>query len=130
MRYGYIKVTTDDQLSIIETSGNELENRDLWKQIGGYYEIVAPRLLASPNMWRDVRILCDDEGLLKDGMKINRLASALYAAPSAIVGDVLFVRQGWTDDGEADIFPFSGDDLKILENFLSRLLERLKTVKI
>lgn len=129
MKNGYIKVTEDDQITIIET-GEELENKDLWKQIGGYYEIVAPRLLASPNMWQDVRILCDDCGLLKDDPKVNRLASGLYGAPSPIVGTVLFVRQGFTEDGEADIFPFSGDDLLNLEKFLSRLLERLKPVKL
>lgn len=130
MKHGYIKVTTDDQISIIETPGEELDNKDLWDQIGGHYEIVAPRLLSSPNMWQDVRILCDDCGLLKEDPKVNKLASGLYGAPSPIVGDVLFVRQGFSEDGEADIFPFSGDDIINLEKFLSRLLERLKPVKI
>lgn len=128
MKYGYIKVTSEDELTIHFTS-SVLDNDDLWDQIGGYYEIVAPRLLSSPNMWQDVRILCDDCGLLKE-LPINRLASGLYGAPSPIVGDVLFVRQGFSEDGEADIFPFSGDDIINLEKFLSRLLERLKTVKI
>lgn len=129
MEYGYLKVTTDDVLSIIETDKNELDNHELWKQINGYYEIVAPVMLRE-TIWKDVRILCDDNGLLKDGMKINKVASGLYGAPSPIVGDVLFVRQGFTDDGEADIFPFYGQDIKALEDFLKRLIKRLKAVKI
>lgn len=128
MKYGYIKVTTDDQISVIET-GEELDNHDLWKQIGGYYEVVAPVMLQYTE-WRDVRILCDDEGLLKDGMKINKLASGLYAAPSPIVGDVLLVRQGFAEDGEADIYPFTEYQLSYAEKFFSRLLNDLKTVKI
>lgn len=127
MRNGYIKVTEDDEITVVET-GEELDNRDLWDQIGGYYEVVAPALLSSPNIWQDVRILCDDEGLYKD-LRPNKLASGLYAGPSAIVGTCLFVRQGWTDDGEADIFPFYGDDLDRLEKFLRKLLETLKTAK-
>lgn len=127
MKYGYIKITSDDELTIHYTS-SVLDNDDLWDQIGGYYEIVAPAMLAN-TMWRDVRILCDDCGLLKE-LPINKLASGLYAAPSPIVGDVLFVRQGFTEDGEADIFPFSGDDIVSLQKFLSKLSDRLKSVKI
>lgn len=128
MKYGYIKVTPEDELTVHYTS-SVLDNDDLWDKIGGYYEIVCPALLQN-TMWKDVRILCDDCGLLKENQRINKLASGLYAAPSPIVGNVLFVRQGFTEDGEADIFPFSGDDIQNLQNYLERLLKRLKTVKI
>lgn len=129
MEYGYIKVTADDKLSVIETKTAVLENEDLWRQIGGYYEIVAPNMLAN-TMWKDVRILCDDCGLLKENQRINKLASGLYAAPSPIVGDILLVMQGRWEDGEADIFAFPADDVQMLEKYMSRLLERLKSVKI
>lgn len=128
MKYGYIKVTPEDELTVHYTS-SVLDNDDLWDQIGGFYEIVSPNMLRYTE-WRDVRIICDDCGLLKDDQKVNRLASGLYGAPSPIVGTVLLVRQGYTEDGEADIFPFSEHQLFYAEKFFSRMLNELKSVKL
>ena len=58
MKYGYIKVTPEDELTVHYTS-SVLDNDDLWDQIGGFYEIVSPNMLRYTE-WRDVRIICDD----------------------------------------------------------------------
>lgn len=127
MEYGYLVIRANDQLEVRRQEAAELDNQKLWSDLNGYYEVVS-RLLQNTE-WSDVRILCDDEGLYKD-LKPNKVASALYAGYSAIVGDVLIVRQGFRDDIGHDIFPFSEPDLTRVTKFFNGLLKTIKKANI
>ena len=130
--YGYIKVTADDELTVHATS-SVLDNDDLQDAVGGYYEVVRPGILQD-TVWENVRILCDEEGLYREHPKINKLASALYAAPYPIVGDVVLCTTDTPFDvpyqSEPDIWPFDKFSLPAAEDFFTRLLEKLKSAKL
>lgn len=127
--YGYIVVTPDDEVRVVETNTNKLNNSQLWHDIGGYYEVVTPRLLYNTR-WSCIRILCDDEGLYKENSKVNKLASGLYAAPSAIVGNVVICKFDSPVYQEPDIWPFESPELEEAEKFIRVLTERVKNIKV
>ena len=127
--YGYIVVSPDDEVRVVNTSSGKLNNSQLWNDIGGYYEVVAPRLLYGTR-WSKIRILCDEEGLFKENPKVNKLASGLYAAPSAIVGNVVICKFDISPNQEPDILAFESPELEEAEKFIRALIEQLKNIKV
>lgn len=72
----------------------------LQRLVGGYIEIVRPRLLP-----RDWVMVVDDEGKLKD-YEINALGTILYHSPwDTINGDIVLVREDMVPDDEGFMVP-------------------------
>lgn len=68
--------------------------------VGGFIEIVRPRLLPS-----DWVFVVDDEGKLKD-YPVNVLGTILYDSPwDTINGDLVLVREGMVEDEEGYMVP-------------------------
>lgn len=95
----FIKCTTDNQVSIIETPGTD------YKAIA---ESIGADLIQHVRISRDTIIICDEEGLLKEENKCNPIASILYGTPNhgqPIAGDVLFARIGNAPDRDYEDIP-------------------------
>lgn len=95
-----IKIPVNGEIQIVELSGNMSTDflHACQEQVGGYIEVVRPRLLYSITMMPHTAcMLVDEEGICKH-KPINRIATELYGAHS-IVGDVLIVDQVREADG-------------------------------
>jgi len=91
-----IKITTDNKVSTVNL--NEPVWQDIALTIDGYFEVVRANYRKWP---REFVILCDDNGLNKH-LPFNHIASELYGYSShgnPIVGDILIMKEGMTDEG-------------------------------
>ena len=86
-----------------------------------WMEIVRPEKLP-----RGYALICDEEGLMND-KPINPFASWLYGFEKhgqPIVGDILIVKEEFTDEG-VDLAPIpEGDALKLIVDLLERFMKR------
>lgn len=119
MEYG-IKVTTDNQVSVVELK--EPFNESIYAAIGAdCFETVSGCLPDGHIM------VVDESGLIKN-RPVNLLASGFYGFyNSPIVGDVLFLMVG-IRNGEHDLMGFSAeeaeDNRKMYADTLELLLSR------
>lgn len=140
-----IKITTDLKMTIHEfPSGNwNKQNKEIRELIGnncGLYEHVMPVRLyrelhhknhPTKTAGQCVSMLIDEEGLLKEEMKPNLLASYLYETDkhnNPIMGNVLFVGEKNTCDG----IEFCGIEesvFKVLELQLNNMIYTMKAVQ-
>ena len=113
---------------IVISTENQLTVRDfgapLYKTIGeavdGWIEIVRPGGLKSPYV-----MVVNEEGLIKE-LPINIAGSILYGTPahgSPIVGNIVIMKEGWTDDGK-DLLGLSDEEVVTLTNELVSLFQR------
>lgn len=124
---GIIKVDTSGHITVHDFPDGDIggQTRALAELIGcEWIEHVMPRRLYRLGFSNDPRepncisMLIDEEGRLKPN-KINVTACALYG--HTIVGNVLFVRDEWTEDGTV----FTGirdEDLKTLKGMLDEIV--------
>lgn len=80
------------------------------KSVGGYIEVVHPRLLPPPYC-----MVVNEEGLLLN-LPLNRAGCVLYETMihgSPIVGDIVLLKEGFTK-GERDFIGLDDEDIKIL----------------
>lgn len=116
---------------VVSTSG-AVTVRDvpepLWKTaqeiVGGMWETVQPMpmRLRGPYLF-----LCNETGLL-DHLPLNEVGCYLYGSDvhgQIIVGDILILQQGYTEDGEADLF---GVDLLTADSIMHECHEILKLI--
>lgn len=100
-KYGIVKITAAGEVELIGQSSEELVLRDMQQWVGGYIEVVPCVPFLGPSV-RDVRMVLDEEGKLKD-KPCNVIASSLYGTGEEIVGDVFLCLQKVLEDGEQDI---------------------------
>lgn len=98
-------VITTDNLMRIEDFGAP-QHETIGKAVGGWIEIVRPRLLQRPYC-----MVVNEEGLLHN-LPLNLYGSYLYDTPrhgSPIVGNVVILKEGIVD-GEPDFVGLSDDE--------------------
>lgn len=127
--FAYIVGKTNGKFEVIKQEDYHLSLEELHKHIDGFFEVVAPMMLANTE-WEHVRFLVDDEGLYKD-LKVNKVASGLYAGYSPIVGTVLYCTiRPQTIEDEPDIYALPEDEAERLLEWLKRLEKLVHNVKI
>lgn len=107
-------VITTGNLMRMEEYTNPL-HESIGKTVGGWIEIVHPKLLPAPYC-----MIVNEEGLLLD-LSLNQLGSALYESfrhGNPIVGNIVLCKEGFVD-GERDIIGLDDDDLKCLSALIS-----------
>ena len=113
---------------IVVTTENQLTVRDfgapLYKTVGeavdGWIEIVRPGGLKKPFV-----MIVNEEGLIK-GLPVNVAGSLLYGTPvhgSPIVGDIVIMKEGWTDEG-MDLIGLTDEELAQITNELVAMFQR------
>ena len=114
-------------------SGNHHEQRrEICTEIGcDLFEVVRPKRLYEElgmicgqysNQGESVAMIVDEEGLLKDGVSINTIASWLYETDkhgNPIVGNVIFVGERETNDG----IEFCGIERETFEKLFEKLIK-------
>ena len=113
-----IVISTENQLTVRDFSA------PLYKTIGeavdGWIEIVRPGGLKIPYV-----MVVNEEGLIKE-LPINIAGSILYGTPahgSPIVGNIVIMKEGWTEDGK-DLIGLSDEEITMLTNKLVSLFQR------
>lgn len=87
----------------------------LQQLVGGLIEIVRNQrkglaISLGDNLAKHLVAVVDEEGLLRDEIHYNSIGSAFIDYRPLLVGDVVLCREGFTEDGEPDIFPLTVDD--------------------
>ena len=85
------------------------------KAVGGWIEVVHPKALPSPYC-----MVVNEEGLLLN-LPLNMMGCMLYGMAlhgNPIVGDIVLLKEGMTDEGERDFIGLDHDDI----NFLGAML--------
>ena len=80
--------------------------------VGGYIEVVHPRGLREP-----LCFICNEEGLL-EGLPMNLIGSLWYGTQHhghPIVGNIVVMKEGWTDDGP-DIVGLEEQDILLVKS--------------
>lgn len=137
-----IKISTDLEITIHEfPEGNHSQQNEVLRELIGNgcncYEHVMPRRLYTYLLHKNhptkipgqcVSMLIDEEGLLKEEMEPNLIASYLYEADKhnvPIMGNVLFVGEEWTSDG-IDFCGIEESVFKVLELQLNNMVYTIK----
>lgn len=109
-----IVVTTNNKATVREFTSPLFES--VGAAVGGFIEVVHPRGLPQPYC-----MVVNEEGLLR-GLPHNAHGSLLYGTPEhgyPIVGDIVIMQEGWTDEGP-DIVGLSDDDVGRIITLLSK----------
>lgn len=137
-----LKLTVNNEITVHEYPiGNYKEqNTALSELIGNGCELVEevrPKRLyeklkfpieATENEGESVSMLVDEEGLLRDVIKVNPIASYLYEADkhgSIIAGDVLFVGEKLDSDGAISYCGLSEENFERLKYCLEKMASSL-----
>ena len=70
-------------------------------------------------------MIVDEEGLIK-GLPLNVAGSILYGTPthgSPIVGNIVIMKEGWTDEGK-DLLGLSDEEVTKITNEMVDLFQR------
>ncbi len=84
----------------------------LREAIGGYIEVIHPRGLEPPMV-----MIGDEEALLKEKPHLNLFGSLLYGTMQhghPICGTVVFMAEGFNEDGEPDIVGLTDEQIQAL----------------
>ncbi len=106
----------DDKLPLYKTVG---------ETVGGYIEIVHPKRLEAPFV-----MIVNEEGPLR-GLPLNSVGSVLYETDihgSPIVGDVVIMKEGYTNKGP-DIIGLSDEEVYKVMDLIPKVIASLKGVK-
>ena len=107
-----IVLTTDEKMFVKDFAAPLHES--LGKAVGGYIEVVHPRGLDRPCCF-----VCNEEGILMD-LPLNIMGSLWYGTLEhghPIVGDIVVLKQGMTDDGP-DIVGLEEDDIRKIKQIV------------
>lgn len=108
-----IVLTTDEKMFVNDFAAPLHES--LGKAVGGYIEVVHPRGLDRPYCF-----VCNEEGILMD-LAMNIIGSLWYGTLEhghPIVGDIVVLKQGMTDDGP-DIVGLEEDDIRKIKQMVA-----------
>lgn len=107
-------ITTDDKMYKKEFSAPLFMS--VMQTIGGF-EIVTPVGLPHPFCF-----MVDGDGLRK-GLPVNPVGTAWYdALPNKIVGDIVVMKKGWTEDGP-DIVGLTEEEYETIINLVYELTD-------
>lgn len=115
-----VVVTTDNEVSIQDF--DEPLYRTVGDSVGGYIEIVHPALLPDPYV-----MVVNEEGLLED-LPLNSCGSTLYASfihGSPIVGNIVIMKEGPTEDGEWDILGLADSEAEEMAESMQSILDNI-----
>lgn len=117
MKMKAIKIATDNRISIIEVprKGRALLDA-LQKEVGGWIELVHPRTFHNIESLQGKVMIVDEEGICKR-KKPNRIGTDLYGNYSTIVGDVLILKDIFTEEG-MDVGGLTDDEANQLYVYL------------
>lgn len=113
-----ILITTDSEISIKDFSDPLYIS--LGEEVDGYIEVVHPRGLPFV-------MVVNDEGLYRD-FKFNPIASYFYgthAHESPILGNVVILKEGYTDDGY-DFVPMDDAEIAAYTSLCESIAATLK----
>lgn len=102
-------ITTDSLMRTEEYTAPLYES--IGKTVGGWIEVVHPKLLPDPYC-----MIVNEEGLLR-GLPLNLFASLVcesFRHGNAIVGDIVLLKESFTDAGGRDFVGLDDDDIKFL----------------
>lgn len=139
-----LKLTTDNNITVHDyPKGNYKEqNAVLSELIGNGCELVEevrPKRLyeklkfnfkATEKEGESISMLVDEEGLLKDKIYVNPIASYLYEYDkhgSVIAGNVLFIGEKLDSNGSISYCGLSEDNFTRLKVFLEKMASGLNT---
>ena len=109
-----ISIRATDKISVAKIDGDSLHA--LQKMVGGFIEIVRPRYLRKPYV-----MIVNEEGLLHD-LPVNNTGTLLYGSNlTPILGDIVIMQEGFTDEGEPDLMGLEPAEASSL---LAELLHR------
>lgn len=107
--------TTDGKMFVKEFT------QPLYKSVGdvveGWIEVVHPRGLEDPFCF-----ICNEEGLLRD-LPLNAIGSLWYGTLQhgcPIAGNIVVMKEGWTDDGY-DLIGLEDDEIHRIKAMASDL---------
>lgn len=91
----------------------------LQRLVGGWIEVVRNQrkslcISLGDNLAKHLVAVVDEEGRLRDEIHYNGMATAFVNYKPLLVGDVVLCREGFTDDGEPDIFPLTDSDATLI----------------
>lgn len=91
----------------------------LQRLVGGWIEVVRNQrkglcVTLGHNLGTHLVAVVDEESRLHDEIRYNGIATAFVNYKPLLVGDVVLCREGFTDDGEPDLFPLTVDDAKLI----------------
>lgn len=107
-------VTADG--SIRQEEYNSPLYKSVGKTVGGHIEMVHPKHLSWPYC-----MIVNEDGIFLD-LPINRIGCLLYGTQERghlILGDVVFLKDGYNEDGERDIVGLDEEEVRILSQELS-----------
>lgn len=114
-----VKLSTQLDIEIVEKKPDQGLLDFCYQNIGcQYVETVHPRYLQEPYI-----LIIDEEGRLKDKPAVNFIASYLYGTHEhcqPIVGNVLVMKLGMTDDGP-DILPLDEAEARQVEESMKKI---------
>lgn len=102
-------ITTENKMQVREFGEPAYES--IGKAVGGWIEVVHPKGL--PDSYC---MIVNEEGLLQN-LPWNLFGSFLYGTiyhGNPIVGDIVLLKDGYTDAGERDLIGLDEEDIKFL----------------
>ncbi|MCU7521946.1 MAG: DUF3846 domain-containing protein [Ignavibacteria bacterium] len=90
--------------------------KTIGEDVDGWIEIVRPRDLPE-----GLVMVVDEEGLIKN-KPVNLLGSLFYGHYAPIVGDIVLIREGMTNEG-MDFMSLTDAQINFIENILKSLKE-------
>ena len=102
-------ITTENKMQVREFGEPAYES--IGKAVGGWIEVVHPKGLPDPFC-----MVVNEEGLLQN-LPRNLFGSFLYGTiyhGNPIVGDIVLLKEGYTDAGERDLIGLDEEDIKFL----------------
>lgn len=118
MKMKAIKITPGKEISIIDVprKGTPLLET-LQKEVGGWIELVHPIRFHNDEYLQGKVMVVDEEGICKR-KKPNRIGTDLYGNYSTIVGDVLILKDIFTEEG-LDVGGLTDDEANQLLAYLT-----------
>ena len=102
-------INTQNKMKIVDFG--EPAYKTIGAAVDGWIEVVHPKGLPAPFC-----MVVNEEGLLR-GLPLNLFGSILYGTihhGNPIVGDIVLLKDGFTNAGERDFVGLDDDDIKFL----------------
>lgn len=103
-----VRVNTDGTVTKFTT------DKPIYEYLGFWIEIVRTKM-------PKVVAIVDEEGLLK-WKKPNRLGTLISGYPNTLVGDMLFMKEDFTEEGP-DLVPMTEEELTTVYNLIMNFIE-------
>ena len=123
MRQAAILIKCDGTATgIVPVNGRDFSLEELQGMVEGLIEIVP--------LTENVIMVVNEEGLIK-GLPANLTGCLLYGTPthgSPIVGNIVIMKEGWTDEG-MDLLGLTDEEITVITQELVALFERAGKAK-